>query len=363
MSKQDRQGVRTATDLERKYGFGKSFAEVMQIATDAQVKAEEAEERIEGLDHDEIFNLLTKDGALQGLYRGEDGDLYINASYIKAGIIKSPDGESLVINLDEGTIDATGSLKTEEVIWLGAYTGKAEMSGNVIKVECKDSTGRVMSGISLSAGIDGAGIDAPAGINCEYYVDSVISDEVLTTWGDNTISSIFDFMSIHATKNICLNMTQSTMNGQSGVWFVTIMKEDIFGGTVKAVQQGKVMYKTMTSGTWNPWEWESPPMLPGVMYRTTKRYNGKPIYRQLNSIGKLPNNTLKTASIDVSSNTYRLIDFKYNLISGDKYVRAFPTSTLDIYFAGDWGVYIMYAQTTSDLSHYTCEVVTEFIEW
>lgn len=35
-SKQDRQGVRTASDLERKYNFGKTFAEIMGIATDAR---------------------------------------------------------------------------------------------------------------------------------------------------------------------------------------------------------------------------------------------------------------------------------------------------------------------------------------
>ena len=35
-AKQDRQGVRTATDLERKYQFDKQFAEIMGIATDAR---------------------------------------------------------------------------------------------------------------------------------------------------------------------------------------------------------------------------------------------------------------------------------------------------------------------------------------
>ena len=34
--KQDRQGARTATDLERKYNFGKTFAELMGIALDAR---------------------------------------------------------------------------------------------------------------------------------------------------------------------------------------------------------------------------------------------------------------------------------------------------------------------------------------
>ena len=126
---------------------------------------------------------------------------------------------------------------------------------------------------------------------------------------------------------------------------------------------GIMAQRFIDAGTIGEWEYHNPPMIPNKIYRTTKRYNGKPVYVQLNSFGALPNNTLKTASIGVSSNTYRLVDFKYNLISSDKYVRAFPTNTLDIYFAGDTGTYVMYAQTTGDLSHYSAEVITEFVQW
>lgn len=42
---------------------------------------------------DAIFNLLTNDGALQGLYMS-GGQLYINANYLMTGIIKSQDGKS-----------------------------------------------------------------------------------------------------------------------------------------------------------------------------------------------------------------------------------------------------------------------------
>ena len=42
MSKQDRQGARTASDLEMKYNFGKTFAEIMGYATDARDTAQEA---------------------------------------------------------------------------------------------------------------------------------------------------------------------------------------------------------------------------------------------------------------------------------------------------------------------------------
>ena len=45
-AKQDRQGVRTATDLERKYQFDKRFAEVMGVATDARESAYEVESKL-----------------------------------------------------------------------------------------------------------------------------------------------------------------------------------------------------------------------------------------------------------------------------------------------------------------------------
>lgn len=109
MSKQDRQGVRQASDLEQKYQFGKTFAEIMGIATDAQKVALEAEGSVKNLDHDTVFNALTKNGELQGLYRGDDGDLYVNASYMATGVLASKDGgikidmENGVGNLARGT--------------------------------------------------------------------------------------------------------------------------------------------------------------------------------------------------------------------------------------------------------------------
>jgi hypothetical protein len=95
MSKQDRQGARTASDLERKYNFGKNFEEVMGVATNAHDSAEKAyslaqaaNESIFNLDQQTIFNLLTNDGKAEGVYL-LDGNLYINASYIGTGQLAS----------------------------------------------------------------------------------------------------------------------------------------------------------------------------------------------------------------------------------------------------------------------------------
>ena len=93
MSKQDRQGVRTINGLEQKYQFGHTFAEIMGIATDAQRNAEEAKEIASeaesNLTSEEIFNILTQNGTVQGLYRDDNGDLYFNGEYIKAGTFTS----------------------------------------------------------------------------------------------------------------------------------------------------------------------------------------------------------------------------------------------------------------------------------
>lgn len=113
MSKQDRQGVRTPADVERKYKFGERFAEVMGVATDAREAAEEAAKAVGELDgkleQDEIFNRLTDNGKVQGIYR-EDGLIYINASYIKSGKIAADyiDVASLKVDaaqIKSGTID------------------------------------------------------------------------------------------------------------------------------------------------------------------------------------------------------------------------------------------------------------------
>ena len=93
-SKQDLVGARTAADIERRYNFSKRFSEVMGIASDAQQTADEAKQAAseavgkldETLTSEEIFNRLTNNGEAQGIYR-ENGQIYINASYITAGII------------------------------------------------------------------------------------------------------------------------------------------------------------------------------------------------------------------------------------------------------------------------------------
>lgn len=47
------------------------------------------------------------------------------------------------------------------------------------------------------------------------------------------------------------------------------------------------LVRRLVDGSWQPWEWVNPPMIPGVEYRTTERWNGSPVYAKGINIGYL----------------------------------------------------------------------------
>ena len=105
MSKQDRQGARTVTDLERRLNTRKTFAEAMGLAKEAKKVADEAKEQakkaqgtVDGIDHEAIWNWLTENGIQQGFFKHE-GQVYVNVAYLKGDKIAAEliDGSTLII--------------------------------------------------------------------------------------------------------------------------------------------------------------------------------------------------------------------------------------------------------------------------
>ena len=137
MSKQDKVYARTPSDLERKYNFGKTFGEVYGLISDAQKAVETAINAVNDMDKkfdsEEIFNRLTNNGAVQGIYRGEDDEIYINASYIKSGKIAAEfiDAEKLTVN----AANVTGLLAADRI----------KLGGNMTIYESVDSYSSVGS--------------------------------------------------------------------------------------------------------------------------------------------------------------------------------------------------------------------------
>jgi hypothetical protein len=63
---------------------------------------------------EEVFNLLTNNGINEGIYRDENGEIYINASYLKTGRIVSADGKSY-FDLETGTIRSDSGVSSVEI--------------------------------------------------------------------------------------------------------------------------------------------------------------------------------------------------------------------------------------------------------
>ena len=57
--------------------------------------------------------------------------------------------------------------------------------------------------------------------------------------------------------------------------------------------------------TWSEWEYVNPPKEPGVEYRTTERYLGKPVYCKTVNFGALPNASYKFVGIENGASIIR----------------------------------------------------------
>lgn len=186
MSKMDGYASRTATDLERKYNFGHTFAEVYGLVSDARKIAEEAQNAFEGLNQEQIFNLLTNFGENQGLYRDDAGGVYINASYIKSGTLSGDNvkvaAATVTGELSAATIKADkisgGELDFNKVKAKGLEVSMAQISD----LDALQITAEMISGGTLdfeniyvkNLSIDGVDINASAIMNSQitssYFV-------------------------------------------------------------------------------------------------------------------------------------------------------------------------------------------------
>ena len=83
-------------------------------------------------------------------------------------------------------------------------------------------------------------------------------------------------------------------------------------GAADAYLSGWRMFKqrypsSSSPAVWMPFEWENPPMELGIEYRTTERWDRKPVYTQLINFGLLPNASRKTISHNIP-NIQKVVD-------------------------------------------------------
>lgn len=95
--------------------------------------------------------------------------------------------------------------------------------------------------------------------------------------------------------NVYTNTAHSP--GVNGAMEVTCRTYGAAHQLVTEDSTGCMFYRHQVSGEWQPWEWVNPRLVDGVEYRTTERWNGKPVYTATFNIGALPNASTKTAAV------------------------------------------------------------------
>lgn len=95
---------------------GKTIGDLNETATTANSTANAASAAVtaldQGLDSTGVFNRLTNNGAIQGLYMDENGNLYVNATYINGGTLDA--NQMTVSNLSANSI-TTGTFDASKI--------------------------------------------------------------------------------------------------------------------------------------------------------------------------------------------------------------------------------------------------------
>ena len=127
--------------------------------------------------------------------------------------------------------------------------------------------------------------------------------------------------------------------------------------------QGSFCTRTIYGSKIYPWEYINPPMVPGVEYRTTERYIGKPVYVKMVDCGSLPNAGYKAVNIGTPG-LEKVIEISGCAIDtkGDFYsipATNFSSSVHDVglYATGSQAIAI---STQSDRSNYRAYVKVKY---
>lgn len=192
--------IGTITDRQKKNYWNLATGEFSLSSSSFNVDGESADDFFKGsLSQDDIFNKLTNNGQVQGIYL-QSGKLYINADYIQAGTIKDKAGKSWW-NL------TTGEFHTENGTFTGNITGST-IVGSEIRFQNT-------SGATAYLGNQGIGISDSAGNSINF------------TFNDMGTGPAFTMSNADASKMISANY----LNG-------LIIKEGTSSLTLKAESYG-----------------------------------------------------------------------------------------------------------------------------
>ena len=125
---------------------------------------------------------------------------------------------------------------------------------------------------------------------------------------------------------------------------------------------GFIARKSKYNGFWSNWEWENPPMQPGVEYCTTERYQGNPVYVKLIDVGTLPNNSTKYVESAIVNGITKVVDVKLNMYSGSGMAQRTNDSRIIVTVNVESPFAWLAITANENFSTYTGQVVVKYIK-
>ena len=196
---------------------------------------------VDNLTQQEIFNILTNNGVVQGIYM-QDGQLYINAEYIKSGIISDGTGKSFW-NLSTGDLQLSGDF--QQIADNGSLS--VAITGNQIKFYSWEDYGNYVG--SVGAVKD----DSTGKTGVEMWCDKgeqVILGCATEAESDANIKRVFSYDDENPDSTpYIINTTSGTMFSNNPGGGVTVENGLIKKFNLQYITDGKM--SVMTGIAWN----------------------------------------------------------------------------------------------------------------
>lgn len=257
----------TTFKLDLKNGTLNMDATTFKVAGKSvdEIAAGKAFEAVNSQTQADIFNKLTQNGSLQGLYM-ENNKLYINASYIKAGEFTATAQVFL-----EPSYEEAETIKNH-------ILGKATIPASRIPLYDFDNNGSVTITDLLIAQAVALGQSSLA--EWSGAIKSQVTVTVNPAYPDRAVLITGTNMwGRYVETVIGANESKSTFASRKTL--EKMINYDVNSGCI---------YRTVDGEK----EWLNPLMSVGVEYRTTERWNGYPVWTQIVSCGTLDVGSWKT---------------------------------------------------------------------
>lgn len=154
-------------------------------------------------------------------------------------------------------------------------------------------------------------------------------------WGEGSPAAQFNENNVNRTSVFVA--ASEDMPTSDSIWLCEFYATSSDGsgdyGHMVATSQGSVAkgcccLRLKENGVYSEWEWVNPPMIVGVEYRTTERWQGKPVYYKVVDFGGLPNSTTAAVPIGAENIEWAFLDLSRSW--------AGPASDLTTNYISNW---------------------------